>query len=175
MGKAAIVLGGYVASLLAAYAAVHVRNATLDVSPADASGGMYAFGDMLLFLGVFGVCSLVPTVLALWFLRGVPRLWTILSAIAIALAAGAVISACILPLTARTASPPAAVAAISFVALLLMFAAPILAAAFLLSAVVAPTRRTRLMLAGAAAVEVVSVLPYVFWMVARLNGASPLQ
>ena len=33
-----------------------------------ASSGMYAFADLLLFLGVFGMLALLPTALALYFL-----------------------------------------------------------------------------------------------------------
>jgi hypothetical protein len=37
-------------------------------SIAQASSGMYAFGDLILFIGVFGVLALIPTGLAAYFL-----------------------------------------------------------------------------------------------------------
>ncbi len=65
--KAGIVLCGYVAAFVIASAAVALRIAA--TNPADASGarGMYAFGDLILFAGVFGIVALLPTGAALFF------------------------------------------------------------------------------------------------------------
>ena len=55
-------LGGYAFAFAAATAAVHFFGA-----PKDASDGMAAFGDAILFLGVFGVIALAATALAIYF------------------------------------------------------------------------------------------------------------
>jgi hypothetical protein len=47
---------------------------------------MYAFGDSLVFLTVFGAVSTVPTALALVFLRQSRRFWVALSAAALIVA-----------------------------------------------------------------------------------------
>ena len=68
--KAGIVIGGYVAAFVIASAAVAVHIATTDSVEASAASGMYAFGDLLLFAGVFGVLALLPTGAALFFTFG---------------------------------------------------------------------------------------------------------
>ncbi|MFN8414405.1 MAG: hypothetical protein U0Z26_18645 [Anaerolineales bacterium] len=64
--KIGLVLGGYVMACLLANAAVYVNDLYMD--PVTAAGGMAAFGDMILFIGVCGVAALVPTGLGLYFL-----------------------------------------------------------------------------------------------------------
>jgi hypothetical protein len=66
--KVAIVAGGYLLALLLAFAAVALHAAVSGESGAQASGGMAAFGDLMLFVGVFGVVAVVPTGAALYFL-----------------------------------------------------------------------------------------------------------
>jgi hypothetical protein len=68
-GKIGTVLIGYVIAILIAGAAVAIQVATTNGPDAQASSGMYAFGDAMLFVAIFGLCSLVPTVMALFFLR----------------------------------------------------------------------------------------------------------
>ncbi len=67
--KIVLVVAGYVAALLLASAAVAIRIADTSGPDAQASAGMYAFGDGLLFIAVFTTVALFPTGLALWFLR----------------------------------------------------------------------------------------------------------
>lgn len=66
--KAGIVVGGYVAAFVIATGAVAVHEATLNQAEASAAGGMYAIGDLALFVIVFVGLSLIPTVAALFFL-----------------------------------------------------------------------------------------------------------
>ena len=66
--KLGLVIGGYVAACLLASGAVYVYQMLTDTAVAQSSSGMYAFGDLLLFLGMFGVLALFPTGLALYFL-----------------------------------------------------------------------------------------------------------
>ncbi len=66
--KIGLVVGGYVLACLAASGAVYVNGL---LTPADvklASGGMSAFGDLILWIGGFGFCALFPTVLGIYFL-----------------------------------------------------------------------------------------------------------
>jgi hypothetical protein len=65
--KSGLVLGGYLLACLLASSVVYVYQ-LLTQDAARASAGMYAFGDLILFLGVFGILSLFPTGLALYFL-----------------------------------------------------------------------------------------------------------
>lgn len=66
LAKFGLVIGGYVVACLIAYGAVYINDLFMD--PAVASGGMSAFGDLILFVGVFGVLALFPTGLMLYFL-----------------------------------------------------------------------------------------------------------
>lgn len=70
LGCFAIALVGYAVAFAAAVAAVGLRSLTIDPREAQAASGMYAFGDTILFVGVFGLLAAVSTAIALWlFLR----------------------------------------------------------------------------------------------------------
>lgn len=66
LAKFALVLAGYVAAGSIATLAVVVNQA---FTPSDGSDGMYAFGDVLLFVAVFGFVAAVWTVTAIYFIR----------------------------------------------------------------------------------------------------------
>src|SRR5438093_7304313 len=102
--KVGAVAGGYIAAFLVASAAVGIRLANTSGPDAQASSGMYAAGDALLFVAVFGVSALVPTGAALFFLRPYRHLWTGLSALGLAVAVTGV-TAAILFAVGRHAAP----------------------------------------------------------------------
>jgi hypothetical protein len=66
--KIAIVAGGYLLAFVLASAAVALHAAMTSDLGARASGGMSAFGDLMLFIAVFGAVALVPTGAAFFFL-----------------------------------------------------------------------------------------------------------
>jgi hypothetical protein len=66
--KLGLVIGGYVGACLLASGAVYMYQLLTDNAATQTSSGMYAFGDLLLFLGIFGMLALLPTGLALYFL-----------------------------------------------------------------------------------------------------------
>jgi hypothetical protein len=66
LAKFALVMAGYVTAALIAALAVLVNQA---LTPSDGSDGMYAFGDVLLFIAVFGFVAAVWTVAAIYFIR----------------------------------------------------------------------------------------------------------
>lgn len=68
LAKFGLVIGGYVAACLVAYGAVYVNDLFVDPAVLQASSGMSAFGDLILFVGVFGLLVLIPTGFALYFL-----------------------------------------------------------------------------------------------------------
>src|SRR5580765_6776521 len=103
--KIGLVAVGYVAAILAATAAVAIRTALTPDAVEQASSGMYAFGDALLFIGVFSVIALIPTGIALFFLRPYPRFWRIVSGLCLAVAATGVVAA-VLFQTGRHAVTP---------------------------------------------------------------------
>ena len=71
--KVGIVLGGLVASFAVAYVAVCIRERLNQGPEAQAASGMYAFGDLLMGIAVFGLLALGPLALTLYWLRPVTR------------------------------------------------------------------------------------------------------
>jgi hypothetical protein len=66
--KLGLVLGGYAAAVLAAFGAVYINQLLTPDAVSNASAGMSAFGDFILFSGVCGVLAIFPTGLGLFFL-----------------------------------------------------------------------------------------------------------
>ncbi len=81
--KIGMVAGGYAGAFLIASAVVAIRVAGTSGPDAQASSGMYAFGDAFLFIAVFGLLALLPTAAALYFLRPSRRFWVVLSVLAL--------------------------------------------------------------------------------------------
>ena len=68
LAKLGLVIGGYVMACLIAVGAVYFNTLFTDPAVLQASSGMSAFGDLILFVGVFGFLALFPTGLMLIFL-----------------------------------------------------------------------------------------------------------
>lgn len=68
LAKLGLVIGGYVLACLVAGMLMYIYQVFTQNAAAQASSGMYAFGDLLLFVGVFGVLAIIPTGLGLYFL-----------------------------------------------------------------------------------------------------------
>ena len=105
--KFGVVLAGYVTAALVASAAVAVRVANTSGPDAEASAGMYAFGDGLLFIAVFSAVALFPTGLALCFLRPYRWFWVAISVTAMAIAGTAILAASVYAVAASVWRFPA--------------------------------------------------------------------
>src|SRR5262245_23482761 len=90
--KSLLVLGGYAGAVLAAWVVVKLYVLATSGPDRDASAGMFAFGDTLLFAGAFTVAAVPATGLGLYFLRSSPRFWSSLSVAAIAVALTALVA-----------------------------------------------------------------------------------
>ena len=66
--KVTIVAGGYLLALVLASAVVALHAAVSSDLASQALGGMSAFGDLVLFVAVFGAAALLPTGAACFFL-----------------------------------------------------------------------------------------------------------
>jgi hypothetical protein len=150
--KFGLVAAGYVGSALVAVGAVAISIATMDGPTRDASSGMYAFGDSLLFLAVFGVASTLPTGAALYFLRPYRPFWSVLPVVALAVAATG-LAALAIHAGAPAADGSSVAATWAPLAVLRILAAPLCALAFLLSGLFAPRRAPRIALFAAALIE----------------------
>ena len=145
------VAGGYIAAFLVASAAVAVRLASTSGPDAQASSGMYAFGDALLFVAIFGVSALVPTAAALFFLRPYRHFWTVLSALGFAVAVTGV-TAAILFAVGRHATLSPLATWVNF-SVLRILVAPLLAIIFLVCTILSPHRSPRFAFLAAALME----------------------
>jgi hypothetical protein len=154
--KLSLVPLGYLAAILAAPAAVCIRQMLTRGPDADASSGMYAFGDLLGFVAVFGLLSLAPMAWLLVMLRPCARFWSALSIVSLAAAIAGPVFAVVM----QHRHPDWFVTALLFIAEFL--GAPLLAIAFLTVAAIAPNRRARRMLFAAGFVEgAVSIYSFV--------------
>ena len=164
--KVGAVLAGYVVAVLVASAAVAVRLADTSGPDAQASAGMYAFGDLLLFVAVFGVVALLPTGMALFFLRPCRLFWTVLSIAALVLAATGVFATAVCVLASCWTVPCRPLEFCAALAVLRMLASPLLATSLLLSVFVAPDWTSRWVLLAATGIEgAVAVYSVFHWFV----------
>jgi len=150
--KVGVVVGGYVAAFLVASAAVGFRLANTSGPDAQASSGMYAAGDALLFAAVFGVTALVPTGAALFFLRPYRRFWTVLSTFSLGVAVTGLAAVALFAIGRYAAPSPVAIGAA--LSVLRILVAPLLALTCLVCTVLSPYRVPRLALFAATAIEV---------------------
>ncbi len=142
VSKVAAVAAGYVAAFLVASVAVAVRQAATNGPGAQAASGMYAAGDAMLFVAVFGAVALVPTAGALFLLRHYRPFWTVLSGFAVAVAVTG-LTAVVLFAVGRHVPPPSALTTWGALSVLRILIAPLFAATFLVCAVFSPYRVPR--------------------------------
>src|ERR1700753_2792754 len=82
--KLALIALGYVLALVAGFGAVTVNELLMPSDISQGSGGMVAFGDMILFVLVTGFVGLVPTffLIRLWHEKSPQSLFISLLAVA---------------------------------------------------------------------------------------------
>jgi len=164
IAKISVVAAGYVVAIILASIAVaiHIRIIGPD---AQSAGGMYAFGDSVLFVAVFGVAALLPTGAALFFLRPYRGFWNAISGLGLTVAVTSVVAAGLYAFGrhAAVSSPLANWAALSVLRILM---APLLALTFLVSTALSPYRISRLAFLAATVMEAsVTAYAVVVWFV----------
>ena len=150
--KVGLVVGGYVLAILFAWGTVAAYIALTDGPDRQASSGMYAFSDSLMFLALFGLAAIPPTGGALYFARPYHAFWRALSVAALVITATGLAAVAVL-FAARIAGASAVVQSWSMYAVLRILVAPLLALAFLLSGLFSPLRPARIILWGATFIE----------------------
>ena len=159
--KFGIVVAGYIIAFAIAALALRIYIAATAGPDRISSGGMYAFGDSVMFLGVFGVAAIPATAAALYFLRPRRGVWLVLSFGSVVIAATAV-ATLTLSIASRSANASAIIQSWAMLVPLRVLAAPLFALFFLLAGVFAPTRSARICLLGASATEMVAFVSVVF-------------
>lgn len=154
MKAAASVILGFAASVAVATAAVWLRAFLFPLPTAEASGGMAAFGDFLLFVGVFSLSAIFPTALLLRRLQGSSAFWIVWSSVALVLTVTGLVAgaAYFAPSLMRSRQHPM----IHMLAPLRVIGAVPLVIGFMLSALLAPQRGTKKIFLGCAGVEFVT-------------------
>jgi energy-converting hydrogenase Eha subunit A len=152
--KVLLVLAGYLAALAIASMVVSIYVAATEGPDRQSYGGMFAFGDSILFLGVFVLAALPATGTALFFLRPYHAFWRLFAAGALlGTTTGILALANFLPF--RYGTIGSTLGAWSMLAPLRILLAPALAIVFLISGLFSPTRWTRIAFLSATAVETV--------------------
>ena len=168
MAKVAVVMGGYGAAALAAFVSAWLYDVRLSKLPYDTSGGMYAAGETMASGGVFLLVALVPTLLALWFLRRHARFWNALAVVVLAFAAAGLL-AVLMPLVIDESAVRGALVFVSLLALAQLLGVPFWLMGFSLLARLAPTRFARRLLVAAVGIEaVIGVCALIHWFVPRV-------
>jgi hypothetical protein len=161
--KVALIAGGYVLCFLMAAAFVAIHIASAGESPGQA-GGMNAFGDTVLFIGVFGVSAVVPTGLALLFLRPYRPFWNMFAAAGITLAGTGAAAATIFAVGGNAAV--SRFGTWGQVSVLRILVSPLLALTFVACAILSPHQGPRRGFFTAGAVEAaVSIYGWAVWIV----------
>jgi len=158
--KIGIVIAGYIFALGCASAATYIQELSRRGTDAQASQGMFAFGQTMLFLLVFGGLALIPIVLAFYFLRSSVKFWNGFAVLCLAFSiigliiviANAMMNANVLHIAESSAT------IISLFGVSGAFGAPILIVGFLVLAVIAPSRRPRIFLLASAGLEILGEL-----------------
>ena len=169
VAKVGLVLAGYGVAFGIAMAAVALHVAATSGPDRRTYGGMFAFGDSILFLAVFVLASIPATGAALFFLRPYPRFWRLWSIAAILISATA-LGAAIDYFVERAAGPAVARQGWAGYAVLRIFAAPMFGLLFLVSGLVAPRRSARFVLLAASVVEAAAFISVVVTWVHPFGG-----
>ena len=163
--KVSLVLAAYVVAFVVAAGVVHLR----EIQPqwqatTQASPGMAAFADFILFVEVFGVVAAAPTALAGYFLRPYRRVCTVFAMGCLALAATGLLAAVVVVWTRSLHAEVGLLRVLVPAREIRTFLSPILAPSFLVSVPLAPTWRCRWILLAAVAMEGVAFASGHAWL-----------
>ena len=158
--KIGIVIAGYILALVDAFVLTYIRELAAQGTDAQASQGMFGFGQDILFLLVFGGLALIPTVLAFYFLRSSEKFWNWFAVLCLAFSiSGVVVVIANAWINANGGYGSSSIAAVlSLFGVLGMFGAPLLIVGFLILAVIAPSARSRFLLLTSAGIEILAEL-----------------
>ena len=152
--KWGVVLAGYALAFAVSALAVAIYDRRFSPADNQAMGGMIAGGEMIYGTGVFVLASLVPTGLALWFVRRHRPTWSAFSTVCLTFAVAG-LSAVVIMIATRGATRPGIIMLVDVFSLVQMLGSPLWIGAFALFALLAPARDLRRRMLVAAAIEVV--------------------
>lgn len=153
--KLAIVLAGYALALLAGCASMVIYDHRFSPADQQAYGGMIAGGEMMYGGGVVALLALIPTALALWFIRTARWIWLVFAIAGLAFAIAGLAATITLLATSGHMDRSVPLMISDLLATVQMFGSPIWVAGFGLFALLAPTPALRRSMLVAVAFEVV--------------------
>jgi hypothetical protein len=153
--KPGVVIVGYLLAVVAGCGAVAAYEQHFSPADFQASGGMIAGGAMFYGGAILAAVALVPTALALWFLRRKRGFWSAFSLAGLAFAVLGLAAAAVV-LAARGRGPTSSVPlmGIELLGIVQMLGSPLWIAGFVLFAVLAPASDLRRRMVVAAVIEV---------------------
>lgn len=146
---------GYVASIVIAGVVVWLRAFLFPLPQAEASGGMAAFADFLLFGAAFSIFAIIPTIRLLRTQTASPTFWRAWSSVAVVITVTGLIAG--IAYLAPNHLQPAYLQMVGVLSPLRILGAVPLAAGFMLSAIHAPQGATRKIFLGCAGIEVITL------------------
>ncbi|NOT32842.1 MAG: hypothetical protein HOP12_01595 [Candidatus Eisenbacteria bacterium] len=152
--QVALVFAGYLLAFVASGLSAFFYDRSFSPADSQAMSGMIAGGTMFLAGGVFCLISIVPTGLALWFLRESRRFWAAFSFAGLLFAIVGLALSIAAVTTRGGMSREPLFALVSFLGIVQMFGSPLWIGGFLLFALLAPARDLRRRMLVAAAIEV---------------------
>jgi hypothetical protein len=168
--KITLVIGGYVAAVVAGGVAAWAYDVHTRSLPYDTSGGMYAGGELMASLAAFAIVALVPTSMALWFLRRHTGFWNAVAILSVGFASVGLVAVLVSMVTNGTPRG-APLMVVELLGLSQLLGAPFWCAAFILFTVMAPTREIRSRMSLAVVMEVViGVFAFIHWFVPVARG-----
>lgn len=171
IAKAGIVLAGYIAAFAVAGLVLKLYIAATDTPDRVSSGGMWAFGDGMLFLGVLGLAAIPATGAGLYWLRASDRFWAGLSIAALVVAATS-LAAALIYWAAKGSASGSVMQPVAAFAVLRILVTPGCAGFFLLAGLFAPYHTARMRLFTAAAIEILvfGSTAFIWFLMARLSA-----
>ena len=161
LAKVAIVFLGFVLALAIAYIALKVYVARTAGPDREQYAAMFAFGDSLLFLGIFGAAALPALSATLYFLRPHPTFWMLLSTATLAVSVTSIAASIAMAYQRATGSSGPLSPLLALGSLEVIFA-PGLVMLFLLSGIFAPSRSVRVVFVAATLAEAFVFLIFLF-------------
>jgi hypothetical protein len=159
--KVAIVFLGFVLALAIAYIALKVYVALTAGPDREQYAAMFAFGDSLLFLGIFGAAAVPALSATLYFLRPYPTFWRLLSIPTLVVCVTSVAASIAISYQRATGSAGALSTPLALGSLEVIFA-PGFVMLFLFFGIFAPSRSARIVFVAATLAEAVAFLIFLF-------------
>jgi len=159
--KVALVFLGFLLALAIAYIALKVYVAHTAGPDREQYAAMFAFGDSLLFLGVFGMAALPAVSAILYFLRPHPSFWRLLLTATLAVCVTSIAASLAISYRRSTGSSGPLSTALALASLEAL-CAPAFVVLFLLFGIFAPSRSARIVFVAATLAEAFAFLIFLF-------------